>query len=146
MEFEEKRPPAMSAIDHVKEFDRNLRPRERHFGFSRIALRRRSADHPMIMFFIIVATAFAAMMLVPPSGSVFASLGVSSAVAEPSVETHATASAGGLSEIEIACSGQAWGAENADCLAVIAKESGSHMRKIRVIANAEPQTAIPNVF
>ena len=30
----------------------------------------------------------------------------------------------GLSDTDIACNGQAWGAETAECLAMIAKESG----------------------
>ena len=42
----------MSAIID-KEFDRNLMPRERHRGFPRLALRQRSADHPMILFFVV---------------------------------------------------------------------------------------------
>lgn len=136
----------MSTIAH-KEFDRNLRPRERHFGFLRMALRQRSAEHPMIMFFIVVATAFTAMALVPSAGSAFASIGVSAtAVAEPAIKAEEPVTAG-LTDIEITCSGQAWGAENADCLAAIAKDSGRNdARKVRLIANAEAQTAIPNVF
>jgi hypothetical protein len=134
----------MSAIEQ-KEFDRHLRPRERHFSLSRIALRKRSADHPMIMFFMIVATAFTAMALVPPSGSAFASMGVSTAaIAQPSVKAEVSATAA-FSDIDIACSGQAWGAENADCLAMIARASGrSDLRKVRLIADAE--TKVPNVF
>ena len=55
--------------------------------------------------------------------------------------------AAGLSETDIACRGQAWGAESAECLATIAKESGrSEARKIRLIAAAEAQTTTPNVF
>jgi hypothetical protein len=121
-----------------QEFDRNLRPRERHRGFPKIALRQRSADHPMIMFFLIVMTAFSAMALVPPSGAAFASFAVSSAVSAPAMESDAArggAQSVGLSDIEIACQGQAWGAQSAECLATIAKDSGrADGRKVRVIA------------
>ncbi len=128
----------MSAIVE-KEFDRNLQPRERHRGFPKIALRQRSADHPMIMFFLIVAAAFTAMAVVPPSGAAFASFGVPAAVSVPAAggtEVDAPKNVG-LSETEIACHGQAWGAESAECLAMIAKESGrTDGRKVRVIAGA----------
>jgi hypothetical protein len=127
---------AMSAIVE-QDFDRNLRPRERHRGFPKLALRQRSADHPMIMFFLIVMTAFAAMALVPPSGSAFASFAVSSAVSAPAVESADPGRAEnvGLSDIEIACQGQAWGAHSAECLATIAKDSGrTDGHKVRVIA------------
>lgn len=136
----------MSAIEH-KEFDRNLRPRERHFGLSRIALRKRSADHPMIMFFMVVATAFTAMALIPPSGSAFASMGISvTAIAKPAVKAELSMAAN-LSDIDIACSGQTWGVENADCLAVIARNSGRNgARNVRLIAEAKARTTIPNVF
>jgi hypothetical protein len=123
---------AMTAIVE-KDFDRNLRPRERHRGFPKLALRQRSSDHPMIMFFIIVMTAFAAMTLVPPSGAAFASFAISSTAASPA-KTEPVANVG-LSDIEIACQGQAWGAESAECLAKIAKDSGRpDGRKVRVIA------------
>lgn len=127
----------MSAIVE-REFDRNLRPRERHRGFPKLALRERSADHPMIMFFMVVVTAFMAMALMPPSGTALTSFGISSAQSAPAispapvVDRHRTA---GLSEIEIACHGQAWGAESAECLATIARDSGrTGGRKVRVIA------------
>ena len=43
-----------------------------------------------------------------------------------------------MSETDIACRGQAWGAESEACLAVIAKEAGKgEARKIRLIAAAE---------
>jgi len=125
---------AMTAIVE-KDFDRNLRPRERHRGFPKLALRQRSSDHPMIMFFIIVMTAFAAMTLVPPSGAAFASFAISSSsTAASPAKTEPVANVG-LSDIEIACQGQAWGAESAECLAKIAKDSGRpDGRKVRVIA------------
>jgi hypothetical protein len=123
----------MSAIAE-KEFDRNFRPRERHRGLPKLALRQRSADHPMVLFFLIVAIAFAAMALVPPSGAAFAFLGSSPAVSAPALGTEARAASGpGLSETGIACNGQTWGAESVQCLAVIGKEGGVS-RAVRVIA------------
>lgn len=124
----------MSAIVE-KDFDRNLRPRERHRGFPRLALRQRSAEHPLIMFFLVVAAAFTAMAVVPPSGAAFASFKASAASSGPA-SAEAPRSVG-LSEIDIACHGQAWGAESAECLAMIAKESGRvDGRKVRVVAGA----------
>ena len=127
----------MSAIVN-KEFDRNLRPRERHRGFPKIALRQRSADHPMIMFFLVVAAAFTAMAVVPPSGAAFASFGVPAAVSAPALDTMpAGPKTVGLSETDIACHGQVWGAESAECLAMIAKQSGRiDGRTVRVLAGA----------
>lgn len=125
---------AMSAIVE-KEFDRNLRPRERHRSFPKLALRQRSADHPMIMFFLVAAAAFTAMAVVPPTGSAFALF-----KAPVAVSTPASADAPhnvGLSEMDIACYGQAWGAEGAACLATIARESGrTGGRQVRVIAGS----------
>jgi hypothetical protein len=43
----------------------------------------------------------------------------------------------GLSETDIACHGQVWGAESAECLAMIAKQSGRiDGRTVRVLAGA----------
>ncbi len=123
----------MSAIDE-KDFDRNLRPRERHRGFPKIALRQRSADHPMIMFFLIAAAAFTAMAAVPPSGAAFASFKAPAVASLQATDVDMPGNVG-LSETEIACNGQAWGAESAECLAMIAKESGRiDGRMVRVIA------------
>lgn len=125
----------MSAIVHT-EFDRNLKPRDRHWGFPRLALRQRAADHPMIMFFVVAAAAFTAMAMVPPAGAAFSTLGA----AKPVVQTQAGAEEQqnvGLSDIDIACNGQVWGAQTPECLATIAKESGrADGRAIRVIAGA----------
>lgn len=124
----------MSAIAE-KEFDRRFHPRERH-RLPKLALRQRSADHPLVLFFLIVATAFAAMALVPPSGVAFAFLGSSPAVSAPVINGEAAAvPVKDISETEIACHGQAWGAETAQCLSVIGKEGGVS-RAVRVIAGA----------
>ncbi len=129
----------MSAIVD-REFDRNLRPRERNRGFPKIALRQRSADHPMIMFFLVAAAAFTAMAVVPPSGAAFASFGKAPAAMSSPAKAPVGIDAPrdvGLSEIDIACHGQAWGAQSEQCLATISKESGrTGGRAIRVIAGA----------
>lgn len=128
---------AMSAIVE-KEFDRNLSPRERRRGFPKVSLRQRSADHPMIMFFLVAAAAFTAMAAVPPTGAAFASFKAPAAVSLPaagSASSEVDVKNVGLSEIEIACHGQVWGAESAECLATIAQESGrADGHKVRVIA------------
>jgi hypothetical protein len=130
---------AMSAIVE-KEFDRNLSPRERHRGFPKVSLRQRSADHPMIMFFLVAAAAFTAMAAVPPTGAAFASFKAPAAVSLPATGAASSKAVGkyfGLSEIEIACHGQAWGAESAECLAMIARNSGrTDGQKVRVVAGA----------
>ena len=66
-----------------REFDRNLRPRERNWVFPRLALCQRSADHPMILFFLVVAAAFTIMAMVPPTGAAYASFGTASTAVKP---------------------------------------------------------------
>jgi hypothetical protein len=114
----------------------------RRSGFSVLALRQGSDDHPMAMFFLIVAMAFAAAALIPQSGAAFASFGTRSL--EPaSAKTSRLAA----SETDIACRGQAWGAESEACLAVIARESGKgEDLRIRLVAAAYPGPTTPNVF
>lgn len=126
----------MSAIVD-KEFDRNLRPRERHRGFPKLALRQRSAEHPMIMFFLVVAAAFTAMAVMPPAGAAFATFEAPLVSSGPASSRFEAPRNIGLSEIEIACHGQAWGAESAECLAMIARNSGrTDGQKVRVVAGA----------
>jgi hypothetical protein len=122
----------MSAIVE-KEFDRNFKPRERHRGYPRLALRQRSQQHPMVLFFLVVITAFSAMTLVPPSGGGIATFSASgtSSMPSPGSASGSLAAAAGPSRSDAACHGQAWGAESPDCLATIAGG-----RKVRVIAGA----------
>jgi len=125
----------MSAIVHA-EFDRNLKPRDRHWGFPRLALRRRAADHPMIMFFVVAAAAFTAMAMVPPAGAAFATLGAATQTAKTKAGAEVQPNVG-LSDIDIACSGQSWGAQSPECVATIVKDSGrDNGRAIRVIAGS----------
>lgn len=127
----------MSAIVE-SEFDRNLRSRERNRVHRKLALRRRSQQHPMVLFFVFVATMFAATALVPPTGVVVSPLGVFTAISTPAVagSSGRVAISAGPSGSEIACHGQAWGAQSPECLAMIARDSGVAGRKIRVIAGA----------
>lgn len=137
----------MSTTTQGSELSRDLMPRTRRFGVPSLALRRRSADHPMAMFFMIVATTFAAAAFMAPTDPAFASLGSAST----SIVGHAGVTAKTarlpMSETEFACRGQAWGAETEECLTVIARESGrAEARKVRLIAAAEPQGTTPNIF
>jgi hypothetical protein len=127
------------------QFDRHFQPRERLARFPRLALRQRSNEHPMVMFSVIVVTAFLAMALIPASGPAWASFGAPPRLTEDTAAT-ATTSRLPLSATERACGGQAWGAESAECLNVIVKESGAGKRKIRLLASAEPLTHTPNIF
>jgi hypothetical protein len=114
----------------------------RRSAFSILALRQRSDNHPMAMFFIIVAIAVAAAALISQSGAAFASFGVRS-VEPASAGTSRPASVG----TEIACHGQAWGAESEACLSVIARQSGrGEDLRVRVIAAANPDPTNPNIF
>lgn len=89
----------------------------------------------MALFVLVVAIAFAAMALVPPSGAAFALLG-SPAISAPSLISEPPAGSGHeLSEAGIACHGQAWGAESAQCLAVIGREHGD-TRAVRIVYGA----------
>ncbi|MEW9805750.1 hypothetical protein ABUE31_07135 [Mesorhizobium sp. ZMM04-5] len=109
-------------------------PRERHHGVAAIRLRQRSADHPMIMFFVLAAAVFLAMALVPPTSGAFASFGALRAAAPASRPSLPEPD---LLQADLACIGQAWGAENADCLATISRNSGRpDGGKVRVITGA----------
>ena len=134
----------MSADQKFKEFDRHLQPRER--SFPALELRRRTSDHPMVMFAVIVAAAFASMALVPTSGAAFASMGGSATFApRTSGEPETTAKADRLSRIDMACTGQAWGAESEACLVAIARQAGKdEIVGIRVVALVAPDA--PTIF
>ena len=136
----------MQRTDGMHDLDQQ--PRERH-GI--LAIRKRSADHPMAMFAILASLSFAAMMAVPNAGTAFAfrDAGTVPTVAKQAQANRATPKTdrAPTSDIDIACRGQAWGSESAGCLSVIEKESGKRdARKIRVIANAAEPGTTPNIF
>ncbi|MBA3446350.1 MAG: hypothetical protein H0T56_01845 [Pseudaminobacter sp.] len=136
----------MPAPIQLREFYRNLQPRERHFRLPEIALRRRAAEHPMVMFAVIVSIAFLSMALIPTSGPAFASLDAHARLTEGDHSTSKTSRLP-ISETDLACRGQAWGAETEACLTVIASESGwDQSQKLRLIAGAAALTHTPNIF
>ncbi len=98
----------------------------------------------MVMFFMIVVMAFAAAALLSPSRASIASPGAENLQSSrTSGETPILA----VSETDIACRGQAWGAESAACLAVIGRESGrGEAPRLRLIAAASPVSTSPNIF
>lgn len=136
----------MSGQSQPREFDSNLQPRERRSGFPRLELRRRSAEHPMGMFAVIVTSAFMTMAFAPQSGTAFASIGTGSTLSEPA-QRSGKGDRVLPSQSDMACRGQAWGAESAECLTVIAREAGKgEAHKVRLIAAAEANSSAPNVF
>lgn len=143
----------MSGKAKRQEFDRDFQTTgsqapKRRGRFPRLALRQRGNDHPMVMFAVAVGLAFASMALLPASGGALAS--VTRTPSSPAERTQGDDKVSRLSavpETGVVCQGQAWGAENADCLLVIARESGkAEPRKVRVIADAQPARTTPNIF
>ncbi|TKB12653.1 MAG: hypothetical protein E5V75_24480 [Mesorhizobium sp.] len=119
---------------------------ERNDRRPKLALRQRASDHPMVMFTLLGATAFAGMVLAPAAGPAFASINPPANVVEGAPTTLKTARLP-QPQIEFACKGQNWGAESPECLRAIAEQSGQHRaRAVRMIANAAPLTNTPNVF
>lgn len=119
---------------------------ERNDRRPKLALRQRASDHPMTMFMLLGVAAFASMVLAPAAGPAFASINPPANVVEGAPTTLKTARLP-QSQVEFACKGQSWGAENAECLRAIAEQSGQHRaRAVRMIANAGPLTDTPNVF
>jgi hypothetical protein len=126
--------------------DIRLQALERNDRRPKMALRQRASDHPMAMFMVVSAVALAGMMLAPTIGPAFASWNPPANIVEGALTTTKTARLP-MPEIDFACKGQAWGAETADCLRVIAEQSGKHRAgAVRMIANATPLTNTPNIF
>ncbi|RWM97192.1 MAG: hypothetical protein EOR84_12690 [Mesorhizobium sp.] len=126
--------------------DRRLQAPERNDRRPKLAPRQRANDHPMALFVVLGAAAFAGMAFAPTVGPAFASLNPPANIVKGAPTTTKTARLP-MPEIDFVCKGQAWGAESADCLRVIAEQSGIHKaRAVRVIANAAPLTDTPNVF
>lgn len=138
----------MSITTQGSDFDRNFQPRERTSPLSKIALRRRSSDHPMAMFAILVGVSFVSMAFSSASVSLptFATGKASPTIVADAITTDKTDRLP-KARADDACRGQAWGAESLECLTVIVKESGkSDARKIRVIASIAADTNTPNIF
>jgi hypothetical protein len=117
-------------------------PRARHAFLPRLALRRRSADHPMVMFALITGTSLGVMAFAsaPPPVLETPRGGVEQTGASPKQDRLR------MRPAEIACDGQAWGAESDDCLVMIAREAGRDDVKVRRLASAAPLETTPNIF
>ncbi|CAN7687666.1 hypothetical protein [Aminobacter sp. LjRoot7] len=136
----------MSGSTQLSEFDHKFQPRSHIYRRPRLAIRQRANEHPMAMFSIFVIASLSSMALAPTSGPAFASMGSGLGAIQG---THTTAKTDRLplSETDIACRGQAWGAESKTCVETIAKETGMReARKVRLIASAEPVRTTPNIF
>ena len=136
----------MTATFSNPDLDRRFEPRDRKRFVPRLSLRRRSADHPMVMFSIVAAVALTTMAFVPTSGPVLVSFNEPTNITE-GVQTTEKTSRLPQRETDIACRGQAWGAESETCLAQIAKEAGKNENfRVRKLAAAEPLSSTPNIF
>lgn len=136
----------MTASYSSPDFDHRFEPRDRKRFMPRLSLRQRSADHPMAMFSIVAAVALTTMAFAPTSGPVLASFNEPAKIVD-GVHTTDKTSRLPQSETDLACRGQAWGAESDTCLAQIAKDSGkSDHFKVRKLAAAEPLNSTPNIF
>jgi hypothetical protein len=94
--------------------------------------RARVNRRPMTVFALAVAAAFGTMFVVPVGLGAVDTVAKSQAAA-PMRVTQAPPSAS-----DIACRGQAWGAESDACLAAIAREANGSERSVRRLANASP--------
>ena len=102
----------------------------------------------MAMFVTLVTASFLSMLLSGPERVTLAAAHDPA----PKLADHGGASdktfrLPPISDAGRACLGQAWGAETEDCLRAIVKRSGKgEVRRIRMIASAEPMRTSPNVF
>jgi hypothetical protein len=125
---------------------------ERRTTFTRLALRERSQQHPVVMFAAIVTAAFV-WTLAPgsPNMSIAAPTAAAPAAAPAKIvhQTSTTQKTTRLpqSDVDRACKGQGWGGESAECLKMIARENGKADLKVRLIADAAPANLnTPNIF
>lgn len=126
---------------HDAEFDDNP-------FFPALALRRRSNEHPMVMFATLAGICLGTMALVPTAGPSLTSPDRS--MVKPASFVENTGKGPRLqpeTDTDIACQGQSWGSEDENCVLMIARQSGrDDVKQIRMIASAEPDTQRPNVF
>ncbi|MDW6021535.1 hypothetical protein SAZ10_07125 [Mesorhizobium sp. BAC0120] len=134
----------MSGITRNPKSDLITQVTERRTVFQRLALRRRSHEHPIAMFATIVAAAFV-WILVP--GEPVVRPAASAPIKTLDHTTTGKTSRLPMSAIDLACEGQAWGGESLDCVRMIARESGKADLKVRMIADAAPADLnTPNIF
>ncbi|MBD0413804.1 hypothetical protein [Oryzicola mucosus] len=112
----------------------------------RLALRRRSHEHPLAMFAIFALGAFVAILLTPVAGPGLISPAASDTISNALREKKKDASV--PSHTDLACEGQAWGAEAGECLVAILQETGTAAKRerIRLIQPAKPDQSRPNIF
>lgn len=135
----------MSGSKQMSEFDRQFQPRSRIYRRPRLAIRQRANEHPMAMFSVFVIASLSSMALAPTSGPAFASMGTAPQAIDGARTTAKTDRL--PRQTEIACRGQAWGAESEICIETITKETGARdARKVRLIASAEHVRTTPNIF
>ena len=122
-------PATVTPFDGHRQSDRNTRK-------PRLSLRRRSADHPMVMFAIVAGAAFASMAFVPTTGPAFATFSAPVKLNED-VRTTARLARIPFNETDIVCRGQEWTNESDACMRAMAGESGfDGSRKVRKLASA----------
>lgn len=120
-----------------------LAPRERPAGLS---LRRRSSDHPLVMYTIIAGIAFASMAFVQTPGPRFVSFGAPARIGED-VRTTTRIAGAPVRETDIVCRGQSWTDETEICMRAMAADSGTKQaRVVRRIAEPRPDATTPNMF
>ena len=93
-------------------------------NFAPLVLRECSQKHPMIMFSVVVSVAFV-WALMPGETTVSPAFAISApakAIQEPS--TTGKNSRLPIPHLNHACEGQSWGGESAECLKMIARDSG----------------------
>lgn len=116
--------------------------------FPQLALRRRSNEHPMVMFATLAGICLGTMALIPTAGPSLVSPDRS--MVKPAEFVENTGKGPRLqpqTDTEIACEGQSWGNEDENCILMIARDAGrSEVKQIRMIASAEPDMQRPNIF
>ena len=122
------------------------RASERLTTFPRLALRERAQDHPMIMFAVVIVAAFV-WVLIPGEATV----SLPSAAGAPAKVIHQSSTTKTsrlpIAKVGGACKGQSWGGESAECLKMIARESGKPDLAVRMIVDATPGNPdTPNIF
>jgi hypothetical protein len=106
----------MTALSDRADLGSRFQHRERHRFVPSLALRRRSADHPIVMFSLAVSAAFLSMAFVPSAGGpAFASF-AAPAKAEEGVRTTAKTSRLRFREADPACFGLPSGMVDLECL------------------------------
>jgi hypothetical protein len=120
---------------------------ERRTIFPRLALRERSQQHPVMMFAGILSAAFVWALVPGEPNMSMAAPAVAPAQVIHHTSTTQKTSRLPLSDVDRACKGQGWGGESAECLKMIARESGKADLKVRLIADAAPANVnTPNIF